>query len=126
MQNVIPQISDVGMPISRSVPAILFKDGKYFSLIIYDVLGIVIDLIEFEKEDIDKPLVEGREVEEEKLYFVDVIFYDIFFDVLKLHSVKEVHQSVNSFLKEGNQRDINFMRQLFRDCKTAHELGMMN
>lgn len=126
MQNVIPKITDTGMSTSIPVPAILYKDGKYFSFVVYDVLGEIVDLIEFQREDVDHVIFENQEIEEEKIYFVDVTFYDVFFQVSKINSIKEIGQSVNTFLKEGVQTNIHFMKQLFKDCKSAHKLGLLN
>ena len=123
MQNLIPHISDIGLPVSIPVPAILFKSGKDFSIILYDILGTMVDIIEVEH---DVPRINNQLIREEKLYFVEVIFYDVFYKILKLHSIIDINQPVGDFIRQGICRDKNFMKHLFHDCKNAHKLTELN
>lgn len=126
MQNIIPQITDIALPTSMPLSAILYFDSKseIYTLLITDLLGKIMDVIEFPRKDIDYPIIEGTEIEDGKAYFVSIVFYDVFFKVQKIHSVVDIEESINKFVSGGKDHD--FVKSVFRRLRRSQNANQLN
>lgn len=95
-------------------------------MIICDNVGSLIDIIEFNEDDLEETLIDGIEVKPNTIYFVEVTFHDVFFKITKILSELEVENSINNYFKKGYLKDQNFLREVFFDCKELQFLKQLN
>ena len=126
MKNYIPDVHDVGMSATFPMPAILYYNDDVFSVVVFDQLDFVIDIVHFDHDSIDEPEIEGVEVTSDKIYFVDIVFYDVFFSIVNLRSVKELGKSVNEYMTETSRQNRNFMSDLLKECKELEVIKNYN
>ena len=125
-ESITPSVLDTGLKINFTTKALIYREQNNFTIVICDEIGTIINVMQFEKSSIDSTYVDDVEIEENKIYLVNITFYDIFFKVNKILNVIEIENSINQYFKEGIKIDKDFVRIIFNECKNNSIANQLN
>lgn len=102
------------------------EDVEHLIIPVFDPLGSILEILmptlEYAKENLGEDI---KKFHPEIIYFADLVFYDVFFRLVRILTQIDVGEPIRPYLDEGHKKDLKFLKTLWNQCMKQSKTTMM-